>query len=283
MECGRLLLWLLCLLWLFLFSYKAGDIEKFPGPWKSREFTIAHHNVRGLKGKLLLLSLFILKHSIKMFTVSETFMNDSIPSSFVNIPGYNFERKDRGSAEGGVGFFVKNNIVYRRRNDLQTQDIKLLCLEIMSQNSKSIITCVLSRPPNSSKHLSKSFLETFDKQLSNIIRENKEVIIVGDINFNYLDQSNGKHKELLSLNGFVQVVNGPTRITPNSDTLIDVILTSKPENVCDIKIIPTAISDHDAVRCRRKINNTKDPYEIIRCRNYANYKPEHLHKDLPMP
>ena len=178
---------------------------------------------------------------------------------------------------------MKNNIVYRRRNDLETQDIKLLCLEIMSQNSKSIITCVLSRPPNSSKHLSKSFLETFDKQLSNIIRENKEVIIVGDINFNYLDQSNGKHKELLSLNGFVQVVNGPTRITPNSDTLIDVILTSKPENVCDIKIIPTAISDHDAVRCRRKINNTKDPYEIIRCRNDANYKPEHLHKDLPMP
>ena len=128
----------------------------------------------------------------------------------------------------------------------------------MSQNSKLIITCVLYQPPNSSKHLSKGFLETFDKQLSNIIRENKEVIIVGDINFNYLDESNGKQfKELLSLNGFVQAVNGPTRITPNSETLIDVILTSKPENVCDIKIIPTAISDHDAVGCRRKINSTK--------------------------
>ena len=187
-----------------------------------------------------------------MFAVSETFMNDSIPSSFVNIPGYNFERKDRGSAEGGVGFFVKNNIVYRRRNDLQTQDTELLCLEIMSQNFKSIIICVLYRPPNSSKHLSKSFLETFDQQLSNIIRENKEVLIVDDINFNYLDESNGKQfKELLSLNGFVEVVNGPTRI-PNSETLIDVILTSKPENVCDIKIIPTTISDHDVVGCRRK-------------------------------
>ena len=237
----------------FIFIYNAGDIKKCPGPWKSREFTIVHQKLRGLKRKLQLLSLFILKHSIKMFAVSETFMNDSIPSSFVNIPGYNFEWKDRGSGGAGVGFFVKNNIVYRRRNDLQTQDIKLLCLEIMSQNSKSIITCVLSRPPNSSKHLSKSFLETFDKQLSNIIRENKEVIIVGDINFNYLDESNGKQfKELLSLNGFVQAVNGPTRITPNSETLIDVILTSKPENVCDIKIIPTTISDHDVVGCRRK-------------------------------
>ena len=271
MECGRLLLWLLCLLWLLLFLYKSGDIEKCLVRWKSGEFTIAHQNVRGFKGKLQLLSLFILKHSIKMFAVSETFMNDSIPPSSVNITGYNFERKDRGSAGEGVGFFVKNNIVYWRRNDLETQDIELLCLEIMSQNSKSIITCVLSRPPNSSKHLSKSFLETFDKQLSNIIRENKEVIIVGDINFNYLDESNGKQfKELLSLNGFVQAVNGPTRITPNSETLIDVILTSKPENVCDIKIIATAISDHDAVGCRRKINNTKNPYEIIRCRNYTN-------------
>ena len=206
-----------------------------------------------------------------MFAVSETFMNDSIPPSSVNITGYNFEQKYRGSAGEGVGFFVKNNIVYWRRNDLETQDIELLCLEIMSQNSKSMITCVLYRPPNSSKHWSKSFLEIFDKQLSNIIRENKEVIIVGDINFNYLDESNGKQfKELLSLNGFVQAVNGPTRITPNSETLIDVILTSKPENVCDIKIIATAISDHDAVGCRRKINNTKNPYEIIRCRNYTN-------------
>ena len=75
-------------------------------------------------------------------------------------------------------------------------------------------------------------------------------------------------------------MNGPKRITPNSATLIDVILTSKPENVSDIKIIPTAISDHDAVGCRRKINNTKDPYEIIRCCNYTNDNPEHLHKDL---
>ena len=148
----RLLLWLLCLLWLLLFLYKAGDIEKCPGRWKSGEFTIVHQNVRGLKGKLQLLSLFILKHSIKMFAVSETFMNDSIPSSFVNILGHNFERKDRGSAGEGVGFFVKNNIVYRRRNDLETQDIELLCLEIMSQNSKSIMTCVLYRPANSSKH-----------------------------------------------------------------------------------------------------------------------------------
>ena len=152
MECGRLLLWLLCLLWLLLFLYKSGDIEKCPVRWKSGDFTIAHQNVRGLKGKLQLLSLFILKHSIKMFDVSETFMNDSIPSSSVNITGYNFERKDRESAGEGVGFFVKNNIVYRRRNDLETQDIELLCLEIMSQNFKSMITCVLYRPPNSSKH-----------------------------------------------------------------------------------------------------------------------------------
>ena len=132
-----------------------------------------------------------------------------------------------------------------------------------------------------SKFLKTLIKKFYRKQLSNIIREKKEVIIVGDINFNYLDESNGKQfKELLSLNGFVQVVNGPTIITPNSETLIDVVLTSKPENVCDIKIIPTAISDHDAVECRKKINNTKDPYEIIRCHNYTNYNPEHLCKDL---
>ena len=98
------------LLWLFLFLLKAGDIEKCPGPWKSRDFTIVHQNVRGLTGKLELLSLFILQHNINLFAVSESFLNDSIPSSFINIPGYTFERKDRGSAGGGVGFFYQKQL-----------------------------------------------------------------------------------------------------------------------------------------------------------------------------
>ena len=84
--------------------------------------------------------------------------------------------------------------------------------------------------------------------------ENKEIIIIGDINCNYLDKKNNKDvKELFTLNGFIQLINDPTRITDRTETLIDVILSTKPENVCDIKVIPTAMSDHDTIGCRRKL------------------------------
>ena len=61
--------------------------------------------------------------------------------------------------------------------------------------------------------------------------ENKEIIIIGDINCNYLNKNNNKDvKELFTLNGFIQLVNDPTRITDRTETLIDVILSTKPEN-----------------------------------------------------
>ena len=46
-------------------------------------------------------------------------------------------------------------------------------------------------------------------------------------------------------------------------TLIDVILTTKPESLCDIKVIPTAMSDHDTIGCKRKLNNNKHSPEKI--------------------
>ena len=68
--------------------------------------------------------------------------------------------------------------------------------------------------------------------LTRLSKENKETIIVSDINCNYLDKSNGKPiKELLLLNGFTQCVRSPTRITENTETLIDVILSTNADNL----------------------------------------------------
>ena len=50
--------------------------------------------------------------------------------------------------------------------------------------------------------------------------------------------------------------------------------------MCDIKVIPTAMSDHDTIGCRRKLNNYKQPPETIRCRDFSNYEPNSLRNDL---
>ena len=98
------------------------------------------------------------------------------------------------------------------------------------------------------------------------------MLILGDFNCNYLDTKNCTHfKEQLILNGLIQVITEATRTTNVSQTLIDLLLSNKPEHLSDVEVIPSAISNHDIIGCRRKIGNYKPDPETITCRNYKNY------------
>ena len=84
--------------------------------------------------------------------------------------------------------------------------------------------------------------------------EKKETLIMGDFNWNYLlNKDCTNFKEQLYLNGLVQLIKEATRTTKTSRTLIDLLLSNKPEHLCDIEVIPSAISDYGVIRCRRKI------------------------------
>ena len=57
--------------------------------------------------------------------------------------------------------------------------------------------------------------------------------------------------------GLGQLIDCPTRITCNTSTLIDHILTNTQENISQLGVIDTAISDHSLVYCTRKIPKVK--------------------------
>ena len=60
--------------------------------------------------------------------------------------------------------------------------------------------------------------------------ENKELIIIGDINCDYSNPSaHDNIKSIFRNNGFIQLVKDATRITECTSTLIDVIFTNCPE------------------------------------------------------
>ena len=76
-----------------------------------------------------------------------------------------------------------------------------------------------------SKNFENSFLNTINK----VNTENKELIIIGDLNVNYLDKSSHRHlKDNLALQGLKQIIKEATRTTKDSQTLIDIILTNRP-------------------------------------------------------
>ena len=92
----------------------------------------------------------------------------------------------------------------------------------------------------------------------NISLENKECILTGDMNCNYLVDSDHKElKSILTAFGFKQLIRDPTRVTHDSRSLIDVIYTNEPWNIYSVKGIPAGLSDHDLVGCIRKIHSFK--------------------------
>ncbi len=123
-----------------------------------------------------------------------------------------------------------------------------------------------------SKHLSNDFDAAFEKSLEDLGSEDREKIVLGDINCDYLKTNvNGKLKRIINSHGFKQLVTSPTQITDQSRSLIDIIATTAPVNIIKISTILSGLSDHDMVGCIQKINNAKYNPRVIKSRNYKNY------------
>lgn len=84
--------------------------------------------------------------------------------------------------------------------------------------------------------------------LSTVSAENKECILSGDINCNYLVSSDHNEiKTILTSFGLKQLITSPTRISFESKTLIDVICSNEPHNIYSFKVIPAGLSDHEHI------------------------------------
>ena len=130
--------------------------------------------------------------------------------------------------------------------------------------------------PNTSKHFHKNFEKKLATILNNILLLNKETIILGDLNCNYLgNKSNVSLKDLFKLHGFKQIIKTARRIAKCSSTLIDVILTNR-QDVLNANSIISSLSDYNVIKCVRKINNIKFNPRIIKCRDYKNYDQTNL-------
>ena len=96
---------------------------------------------------------------------------------------------EKNGIGGGVGMYIRNGIDYNVRTDLDDDEIEGLWIEISPKFTKPFIFCIIYKPPDSSKHLSKSFLIKLLRKIESINREKKEIIIMGDLNTNYLVQN----------------------------------------------------------------------------------------------
>lgn len=254
---------------------------------KTRGFKILHQNIRSLLGKIDELRLIFseLHSGIHLLTFSETWAHKDITDSELDIPGYQLFRRDRGSKGGGLVVYSRNDLSVIRRTDLEKSNVEGLWPEVCLPKSRSFLVGTFYRPPTSSNHSVKDLMPVLEDTLQAATATGKEVIITGDLNCDLsakrsLPTECKQLKSLLKAENLTQLIKQPTRITQDSSTLLDVIITNCPQIVSESGVLSMSLSDHDMVYCIRKLNWMKAPSQTKIFRNYANYDQAEFCQDL---
>ena len=87
-------------------------------------------------------------------------------------------RKDRQiNNGGGLTIYIKNNLCFKRRTELESNDIENIWIEINSLKNKFLVG-LFYRPPNSQAE----YWESFDENIEQVTDQNTNMIIFGDFN-----------------------------------------------------------------------------------------------------
>ena len=168
--------------------------------------------------------------------------------------------------------YVKESLQCSLRDDLQTEGIEALWVEIKQEAQKAFYLSYIYRPPSAQQ----KWMNDFESVLQQVYTEDKEVNLLGDLNFNLLENNNNIRNWLQiteSIN-LSQVVDTPTRVTETSSTLIDHAYCSKPENIADIFVPCYSISDHYPVCLTQKSSNkteSDNKHKTITFRNMRHF------------
>ena len=220
---------------------------------------------------------------VDILQINESKLDSTVHDDEVYIPGFEIVRKDRkvnGRNGGGVCIYLRTNLNYRIRNDLNNDHLECLFVEISKPRSTPFLVGTWYRPPNSPPNL----FSEFEKVIAKIDAENKELYLLGDINCNLLPEANtydSSHlTSIFDIFGLSQLITEPTRVTPVSKTLIDLCITNSPEKVTNSGVIHLGISDHSLVFLTRKTHYHRNGPRVIETRQFKHFNRGKFLSDL---
>ena len=168
--------------------------------------------------------------------------------------------------------------------------IQSIFIDIFLPKSKPVLISILYRPPD--KY---DFVNCLERTFSDSnVFESQECYLLDDININLQpkDKEIFRHKPANSINKEIpdltrsylefcfthsleQIITRPTRITDQTATLIDHILTNSLDKVSQSAVIDLGLSDHDLIYCTRKISLPKSyKHNEILVRSMKRYSAE---------
>ena len=164
--------------------------------------------------------------------------------------------------------YMSSLIKYARREDLESQRLETVRVEVNLKSYNALVRCLYRSDFTASKSL---FISELQESIETALDFTPYVILASDTNIDFLTLINVQLCDCLSLFNLTNVIKEPTRITPNSSTLIDRIIVSDTCIILDSGTISveSEISDHKATYVCLQI-----PICLFQCyyRDVWNYK-----------
>ena len=244
----------------------------------NQDFSILNLNIRSISKNFDDFKNLIkqLNFNFKIICITETWCKkDEAKSeesqskksfSKYSLPGYKVLHQARPHKKGGgLCIFVHESLNFKRKQNLSVNDndCEILTIEIINKIQNIIISCVYRQPSGNLKN----FKQHLKNHLANKNLNNKSIYLAGDFNLNLLHCETSKHVKnfvntLLQYN-LVPTINKPTRITTNTITLIDNIITNDITNNFT-GVIKCDVSDHfpNFLICQKDLETFKNEMTI---------------------
>ena len=162
------------------------DLDSNINPIKRNNFTFLHFNVWSImaEGRLDYLTKVCRKYSIDVLAISESKLDDTIPSDLIQIPGYHEPiRQDRNRNGGGCAIYIASHLPFKQMVNLQSEHFEHIWVDVFVSGKKYCIN-TMYRPPNESAEDHALFLLVSEEILAKIDDYPAYTFInSGDLNF----------------------------------------------------------------------------------------------------
>jgi len=223
--------------------------DNLPNRKNNADLIIFHQNIRGLNNKIDELLNFWTTEFPHIFCLTEHHLCDhEINTTCIKYYSLGAKHCRKSCKYGGVSTFVHETLLFSTAelNEFcKDQDLEVCAVKLCNSSFLLCILCVY-RPPTGNFSY---FLSSLESILNQLYTNSINITICGDININYLDNTNNKLQldSLLASYDLYSTVDFPTRINNCSSTTINNIFTDKFKNTnFTINPLPDGLSNHDA-------------------------------------
>ena len=217
--------------------------------------------------------------------LTETWVTDNTQGPYSNLKGYKFVQNHRHQySGGGVGFYVADHLHYSVIDSMTIMKEKVfesLFINV-DVNDKTIVCGTIYRKSQNCAH--EGFLTNMKKVLKQCEKINKPTILMGDLNYNLLDNEDihvSSCVDTIFDSGYYPLINIPTRITDTTGTVLDHIWTNIMDKPVKSAVLVDRIADHQPVYMNLAIDkSSSNEYVFVEKRCFSEKSIQNFNSSL---